>query len=161
MLTSTDWLPLLSPYLAGGYQQDTFEIITIDIQGEQLESCVRMTSYFISPTDEGGFHLSVPMALMISGQLRIIHGHWMNNSKQKAFETFTGNFSINCLRPIRDPDNINVFMKVIAKTVKPSQSKPHLVRAKYVWEIDFCDGAFIAEATSHFTFKLGSMCYKD
>lgn len=117
--------PLLSPYLNGGRKCEEWCIEEISHRGNYLKSRVKMTNYFVSPTDTG-FHLSNITGLEIVAQLRIIHIHLFLGLDKKSKEIWFVKGSEKCIRPIRDPNQILVEMT----SDFVQQGEKHLVKMK-------------------------------
>ena len=112
LLTPGDYAQISSPYLAEGRKSESWEIGNIEISGKKLKTVVRMTSTYLSPTDNGGFHLSYITCLEFLSQIMTIHGHVWANLKEKTREGWIVESSTRNTKPIRDPDNIQVEMTV-------------------------------------------------
>lgn len=112
VLTPADCVPISSPYLAEGRKSEHWEIGDVRIEGEHLSTVVRMTSTYLSATDEGGFHLSFVTCLEFLSQLMIIHAHAWAGLDEKRREGWMLESVTRNSRPIRDPGCINVDMQV-------------------------------------------------
>ncbi|MEW6058009.1 MAG: hypothetical protein AB1540_15490 [Bdellovibrionota bacterium] len=134
LLTEAEIEPLSSPYLRAGIKQDLFTIPSVKVEGMKIESIVKMTSTYTSPTDPGGFHLSAPLAMQIISQIGIIHGHVLMGFSEKKAEVWMSDYSIKHRKPIRDPDNIKVEL-VLVESV-PVRNNPDALSMTYHFTIN-------------------------
>lgn len=101
---------LSSRYIDAGVKQDAWEILQIDINGTVLEARIRMTSFFVSPTDPGGFHLTIFSTQEFLAQLANIYLHLAAGYATKSRETWMRECAISSRKVVRDPENIRVEM---------------------------------------------------
>ena len=101
-----------SSYLNEGRKQESWELVSVDIDGKLLEAHIRMRSRYISPTDPDGFHLTIFSTLEFLSQLTIIHAHVLAGYTQKTREGWMVESSIKSKQAVRDPENIRVRMEV-------------------------------------------------
>jgi len=99
---------LSSAYIDRGVKQDAWEILEIDIDGALLKAKIRMTSFFVSPTDPGGFHLTIFSTQEFLAQLANIYLHVAAGFETKCRETWMRECAISSRKVIRDPENIRV-----------------------------------------------------
>jgi hypothetical protein len=99
---------LSSVYIDRGVKQDAWEILEIDIDGALLKARIRMTSFFVSPTDPGGFHLTIFSTQEFLAQLANIYLHVAAGFETKCRETWMRECAISSRKVIRDPENIRV-----------------------------------------------------
>lgn len=102
-----------SPYIDRGLKQETWEFRRIEVRADLLTATARMTSTWVSPTDPGGFHLSMFVAQEILGQLCNIYLHLAAGLKTKSRESWMRECSFKYRNVIRDPEDIRVEMKVV------------------------------------------------
>lgn len=114
VLTPDQWVKISSPYLAGGKKDEEWEIVGIEITGKRLSAVVRMASVYLSETDGGQFHLSFITCLEFLSQLLIIYGHVWAGATEKTREGWVLESSTHNVRAIRDPEHIQVEMKVVS-----------------------------------------------
>ena len=112
-LTGKAIADLSSVYVDVGVKSDAWEILNIDIVGKVLKARLRMTSFFVSPTDPGGFHLTIFSTQEILAQLANIYLHIAAGYKVKSKETWMRESAITSRSVIRDSDNIMVEMDFI------------------------------------------------
>jgi hypothetical protein len=79
---------LSSVYIDKGVKQESWKIQEVTIDGNLLTARASMTSYFISPTDPGGFHLSIFCSQEILSQLANIYLHVAAGLKTKSRESW-------------------------------------------------------------------------
>lgn len=105
-----------SPYLAGNRDKEKWEIVKIEVDEDNngMTAYLRMASYYVSPTDKGGFHLTQLSTFEFLSQLTIIMSHVWAGLEKKTSECWMIESSINCKKAIRDPENIKVEMKIEA-----------------------------------------------
>ena len=103
---------LSSSYIDEGVKKDSWEILSINISNNMLKAEIRMTSFFVSPTDPGGFHLTIFSTQEFLAQLANIFLHVKANFKIKSRETWMRECAITSRKVIRDPENILVEMDV-------------------------------------------------
>lgn len=112
VLTPSEWTEISSPYLAGGRKSESWEIVSIEIVGKRLSAVIRMTSTYLSETDDGQFHLSFITYLEFLSQLLIIYGHVWAGVPKKTREGWVLESSTRNINAIRDPEHIQVEMEV-------------------------------------------------
>lgn len=110
ILSPAEIANISSRYLSEGRKEDVWEITHVEICGESLTAKVRMVSYYVSPTDDVGFHLTSFSTLEFLSQLFIIYGHVLGGLTKKTREGWMLESSISCKKAIRDPENIAVEM---------------------------------------------------
>jgi hypothetical protein len=101
---------LSSRYIDEGVKKDAWEIVEIDIAGAILKARIRMTAFFVSPTDPGGFHLTIFSTQEFLAQLANIYLHLAAGYETKSRETWMRECAISSRKVIRDPENILVEM---------------------------------------------------
>ena len=112
---------LSSRFLVEGRKQDNWEIKSVEVDGKDLEAQLRMSSFFVSPTDTGGFHLSVFAALEILSQMTIISIHHWAGFSEKTREVWMIENKLTCKHVIRNPEDMRVKMHLSsARKVKGS-----------------------------------------
>lgn len=105
---------LSSVYIAEGIQKDSWEITAVTINDKHLSAAVRMASYAVSPTDAGGFHLSIFTATEFVSQLNVIYLHHWAGYREKTLECWMIEMSASIAAVIRDPDKLRVELDVRA-----------------------------------------------
>jgi len=161
LLTTEEWGAIYSSYIQSGYKDDCFEITRLEFNNSEVLATCKMTQYYVSDTDDSGFHLSIFTAIAILGQPLIIHAHVINNVWRKDFEVLMGKLSIELKRPIRTPNEISLRLRIIHQDLKPSQSQKDLIRAAYTWAFDIEQGAFTGELSAYFTFRAADIRLSD
>lgn len=106
---------LSSAYIDHGVKQEAWEIQTIKFTGTLLTAKVRMTSTLVSPTDPGGFHLTIFCTQEILAQLANIHLHVMAGHKTKCRESWMRECHFNYRNVIRQTENIQVEMDMVSQ----------------------------------------------
>lgn len=101
---------LSSPYIDKGLKQDAWEILEIEISGAILKARARMKSFFVSPTDPGGFHLTIFSTQEFLAQLANIYLHVAAGYSTKERETWMRECTITSRKTIRDAENIRIEM---------------------------------------------------
>ena len=101
---------LSSSYIDEGVKKDSWEILSINISNNVLKAEIRMTSFFVSPTDPGGFHLTIFSTQEFLAQLANIFLHVKANFKTKSRETWMRECAFTSRKVIRNPENILVEM---------------------------------------------------
>jgi hypothetical protein len=128
---------LLSPYWSNGYKQDTHLIKRATINGYVIEAECKMAEYFISPTAEGRFHLSIFNATTFLCQVGITHALALNDYTEKTVEVLMTDFSIQLTSVIGDPEHIPVRMNLIGRTMsglsKGPEERRRTPRSFYRW----------------------------
>ncbi|HKJ16644.1 MAG TPA: hypothetical protein VJ984_04785 [Xanthomonadales bacterium] len=99
---------LSSAYIDEGVKKDSWEIYELDVSGPVLTARIRMTSFFISPTDPGGFHLTIFSTQEFLAQLSNIYLHLAAGFETKERETWMRECAITSRKTIRDHENIQV-----------------------------------------------------
>jgi hypothetical protein len=103
---------LSSRYIDVGVKKDCWEIMDIKISGMSLKARLRMTSFFVSPTDPAGFHLTIFSTQEFLAQLANIYLHVLAGYTSKCKETWMRECSVSCRSSIRNPENITVDMDI-------------------------------------------------
>jgi hypothetical protein len=138
---------LSSEYLRQGVYQDNFEIYQATVQDDKLQALVKMTQFAISPTDQGGYHLTAPTIFRFLGQLLIIHGHvFFSLGLEKKVEVWVKEHTMKHLAPVRDPHTITVHGQM--KGTKRARSNPAMIGTRYEFSIN--EGAVVGEALAFF-----------
>lgn len=101
---------LSSVYIDEGVKKDAWEIYEIGIYGPILKARIRMKSFFVSPTDPGGFHLTIFSTQEFLAQLANIYLHVAAGFEKKERETWMRESTITSRKTIRDAENIQVEM---------------------------------------------------
>jgi len=101
---------LSSRYIDEGVKVDAWEINTIEISGNLLEAEIGMVSFFVSPTDPDGFHLTIFSTQEFLAQLANIYLHIAAGFKTKSRETWMRECAITSRKVIRNPEKILVEM---------------------------------------------------
>lgn len=109
-LGKTEIADLSSSYIDKGVKVDDWEILNINISGRLLKAEIGMVSYFVSPTDPDGFHLTIFSTQEFLAQLANIYLHVAAGFKVKCRETWMRECSISSRKVIRDPERIFVEM---------------------------------------------------
>lgn len=110
-LGGADIARLSSVYIDEGTKRDAWKIGQIKIQDHLLTATVQMRSFFVSPTDPGGFHLTIFSTQEFLAQLSNIYLHLLAGYRTKERETWMSESSIAAKSPIRNPENISVEME--------------------------------------------------
>lgn len=113
-LSSEDILALSSNYLQNGRKQEDWEITNLEIEGNILTANIRMRSYYTSPSDAGGFHLTIFSTLEFLSQLTILYAHVWAGLKEKTREGWMIDSAITSKNAVRNPENIQVRMEVLS-----------------------------------------------
>ena len=101
---------LSSVYIDKGVKKEAWQIDDVVIDGNLLSATVHMTSYFISPTDPEGFHLSIFCTQEILSQLANIYLHVAAGLKVKSRESWMRECRFTYRNVIREGENIKVEM---------------------------------------------------
>lgn len=109
-LGRTEITDLSSRYIDEGVKQDAWEIRNINISGKLLKAEVGMVSFFVSPTDPDGFHLTIFSTQEFLAQLANIYLHVAAGFKTKCRETWMRECTITSRKVIRNPEKIIVEM---------------------------------------------------
>lgn len=121
-----------SVYLKAGRSQDIWEISDVEIEDNILTAKVRMRSYFISPTDQSGFHLTMYPPIEFISQLMIIYVHMWAGLTEKTREGWMIESAFSSKRAIRDPENIQVRMEVTS--IRKIKDKIYIIAATKVFD---------------------------
>ena len=109
-LGKTEIAELSSGYIDEGVKVDSWEILDINISGRILKAEIGMVSYFVSPTDPDGFHLTIFSTQEFLAQLANIYLHIAAGFKIKCRETWMRECAITSRKVIRNPEKILVEM---------------------------------------------------
>ncbi|MFI3191050.1 hypothetical protein BCS42_08045 [Crenothrix sp. D3] len=113
-LTTEEIAKLSSVYLTEGRKQENWEILEVNIKNDILKARIRMISSCISPFDKTDFHLPAFPILEFLSQLAIIYGHIWAGYTEKTREVWLIESNIISKKAIRNPDNIQVTIKVVS-----------------------------------------------
>jgi acyl-coenzyme A thioesterase PaaI-like protein len=103
---------LSSGYLRDGRRQEVWRIETIDIGDDRVVAKASMTDFYVSRTDDKGFHLSFITALEMVSQLTIVYLHYKAGLTEKSREVWVSESRNRFVRPVRNPDDIRLEMTV-------------------------------------------------
>ena len=109
-LGRTEIADLSSSYIDEGVKLDAWEIKHVNISGKLLKAEVGMVSFFVSPTDPDGFHLTIFSTQEFLAQLANIYLHVAAGFKTKCRETWMRECTITSRKVIRNPEKIIVEM---------------------------------------------------
>jgi hypothetical protein len=109
-LESEEIARLSSAYIDSGVKNETWSIKTVLIDGGNVRAELEMDSVFVSPTDPGGFHLSIFSTQEFLAQLSNIYLHLLAGSERKERETWMREVTIKTHKTIRDRNKILVEM---------------------------------------------------
>lgn len=132
---------LSSRYIEEGVKKDCWEILEINISDTVLKARLRMTSFFVSPTDPGGFHLTIFSTQEFLAQLANIYLHVLAGYTEKSRETWMRECNITSRSAIRDPENIMVEMDFFGRK-KLGDTFISMARCRVY---DDQDGLFVAK----------------
>lgn len=105
--------PYLSPYLQGGYKQDSLVLNYVEVDAAGIRGSLDVRECFMPQTGE--FHLTVPLAFIWVAQLGIIYGCVTNGLREKPGEIFLREINMTCKRPVTKMQDINVSLSVLRK----------------------------------------------
>jgi len=112
-LSTAQIADLSSSYIDNGVKKDCWEILSVNVSEKALKAEIRMTSFFVSPTDAGGFHLTIFSTQEFLAQLANIYLHVQANLKTKSRETWMRECAITSRKVIRNPEKIQVEMSFL------------------------------------------------
>jgi hypothetical protein len=121
-----------SAYLAGGYHEDAASLDDVQITRSAVRGSFRMTSCFEGAG--GRFELSVANVVVWALQLGVIYG-CMQHDCSKARNISVREISLKCLRPVTDPSQISVRLRLRFRRPVPGG-------IYYVGDIDVDHGGF-------------------
>jgi hypothetical protein len=101
---------LSSKYIDAGVKQESWRIKSVDVEGPHLRAEICMERTFVSPTDPGGFHLTIFATQEFLAQLSNIYLHLLAGSTVKNRETWMRESAITARSAIRDRNKILVEM---------------------------------------------------
>lgn len=116
-LTPNEIEPYLSPYLMGGWRQDTLVLETVDVDDGYVRGTVCAVEFFL-PGD-GRFHLTIPSVFIWVSQLAIIYGCWEQKLPRKPGEIYVRDIQLKCKRPVNDPRQIDFELTLASKRAMP------------------------------------------
>jgi len=132
-----------SAYLAGGYHEDAASLDEVRITRSSVRGSFRVTSHFREP--DGRFALSAHNVVLWALQLGVIYGCVQGGSSE-AKDLSLREISLKCLRPVADPAQISVTLRLRFRRPVPGGTY-------YVGDIDVDGGAFAGRIG--FTFPSG------
>lgn len=106
---------LSSLYIDEGVKKDAWKIDSVDISGKHLKARISMRSFFVSPTDTAGFHLTIFSTQEFLAQLANIYIHLYAGFEKKSRETWMRECTITSHDSIRNPEGIVVEMEFISR----------------------------------------------
>ena len=128
ILNATDIAPFSSHYLHEGRKKESWQIEAVEIDGDRATARVSMSSTYISRSDSRGFHLTIFSTLEFLSELMLIYSHVWAGFQQKSREGWMVESTTRSRQAIRDPDRIDVEMKV---TVMRQRGEILLCNADY------------------------------
>ena len=147
--TSSEWCEVLqgstladlsSPYLSRGLSQDEHGISRVEIRNKHIRATCCLPNYYLSPTDTS-FHMSLLNAGALTSQVGIIHCLRLNGYRTKPFEIWMNDFMITFIRPVRDPQRIDVEMEIFARSTTGVRGTGKPKKIFYRWRFDICHGS--------------------
>jgi hypothetical protein len=132
-----------SAYLAGGYHEDAASLDEVHITRNTVRGRFRMTSHF-KKTD-GPFEVAAHNVVLWALQLGVLYG-CVQQACAAAKELSLREISLKCLRPVADPAQISVSLRLRFRRPVPGGTY-------YVGDIDVDGGAFAGRIG--FTFPSG------
>lgn len=132
-----------SAYLAGGYHEDAASLDEVRVTRSSVRGSFRVTSHFREP--DGRFALSAHSVVLWALQLGVIYGCVQGGSSE-AKDLSLREISLKCLRPVADPAQISVTLRLRFRRPVPGGTY-------YVGDIDVDGGAFAGRIG--FTFPSG------
>ena len=121
-----------SAYLAGGYHEDAARLDAVHVTRNSVRGSFRMTSRFEQP--DGPFALSAHNVVLWALQLGVIYG-CVQQACAEAKDLALREISLKCLRPVTDPAQIAVSLRLRFRRPVPGG-------IYYVGDIDVDHGAF-------------------
>lgn len=121
-----------SAYLSGGYHEDAASLDEVQITRNAVRGTFRMTSRFAR--SEEPFELATPNLVVWALQLGVIYGCTQHGCAT-AREISLREISLKCLRPVTDPTQISVRLRLRFR--RPVPGGMH-----YVGDIDVDQGGF-------------------
>ncbi|MGH6920005.1 MAG: hypothetical protein ACREJ0_20135 [Geminicoccaceae bacterium] len=121
-----------SAYLAGGYHEDAASLDDVQITRTSIRGSFRMTRRFAEP--DGHFELSAHNVMLWALQLGVIFGcaqHGCSKERNLSLREV----SLKCLRPVTDPTQISVRLRLRFRRPVPGGMY-------YVGDIDVDHGGF-------------------
>ena len=129
---------LSSPYLNCGLSKDEHEILGSN-SNKHIRAACCLPNYYLSPTDTS-FHMSLLNAAALTSQVGIIHFLRLNGYRTKTFEIWMNDFTITFVRPVRDPQRIDIDMEVFARSTTEVRGTGKPKKIFYRWRFDICHG---------------------
>jgi hypothetical protein len=145
-LSNREIRQLSSEYLNVGAFQDSFEVKSAVVSSQYIDATVRMSSFGISLTDAGGYHLTAPTVFRMVGQLIVIHGHWLLGLEKKSIEVWVKDHYMKHRKPVRNFENIDIKIKV----ANPVQARGMSTMYGLEYEISIGAKAVIGNASAFF-----------
>jgi hypothetical protein len=133
VLSAPELAPFLSPYLAGGYKQDTVEIRELAITWPS--ACARLDVTAFSMPANGRYHFTALHALVSVCQVGIVVATVAHGFTAKPGELYLRDFGIECRREINRTRDL-----VLRCELRRAQDVPGAVLYKIAY--DWCEGAF-------------------
>jgi hypothetical protein len=121
-----------SAYLAGGYHADVARLDDVQITRSSVRGRFRITKRFAEPDGEPA--LAVHNVVLWALQLGVIYGCAQQGCAE-AKELSLREISLKCLRPVADPTQITVSLRLRFRRPVPGG-------IYYVGDIDVDQGAF-------------------
>jgi hypothetical protein len=131
---------LSSPYLNRGLREDEHEVSRVEIRNKHIRATCCLPNYYLSPTDTS-FHMSLLNAGALTSQVGIIHCLRLNGYRTKPFEIWMNDFTITFVRPVRDPQRIDIEMEVFARSTTEVRGTGKPKKIFYRWRFDICHGS--------------------
>ena len=111
-LNTEDIAPFSSQYLHEGRKKESWRIESVEIDGDRATARVSMLSTYVSGSDSKGFHLTIFSTLEFLSELMLIYSHVWAGFSEKSREGWMVESTTRSRQAIRDPDRIDVEMKV-------------------------------------------------
>jgi hypothetical protein len=121
-----------SAYLAGGYHADAASLVDVQIARSSVRGTFRITQRFAEPDGEPA--LAAHNVVLWALQLGVIYG-CAQQGYAEAKDLSLREISLKCLRPVADPTQITVSLRLRFRRPVPGG-------IYYVGDIDVDHGAF-------------------
>jgi hypothetical protein len=112
-LSRQEILNLSSDYINEGLKKEKWRINAMTIDSSNVEVSLSMTETAFSSTNNSNFHLSFLTTMEMIAQMMVIYLHYQANYQYKTREIWVSSISSKFVKPISDPNNINIKMKAI------------------------------------------------
>ncbi len=143
---------MYAPFLmSGGMGHERIVFDWVQVAGKTVTASCRLAEHYKSPWDFE-FHLNAVTGMAMISQLAMVHGMVVCGVDRKDFEILMMDYQQTMPDLIRDPDNIQLSMTIVQRTVIPAGWRQAYPRTMFKWKFSVNEGTWAGAASAAFPF---------